>query len=74
MAIYITNVVGADMILDRGVFTSRDHAFAAALERSKETVWKMDKFTYFYGKVDVHVYEITDFRESNYIDEPIKVF
>ncbi len=74
MAIYITNVVGADMILDRGVFTSRDHAFAATLERSKVFVWKMDNLIYFCGKVKVMVYEFTHLMGSDYIDKPIKVF
>ncbi len=74
MAIYITNVVGADMILDRGIFTSRDDAFASALEMTKVFVWKMDKFTYFCGKVKVMVYEFTHLMGSYYIDKPIKVF
>jgi len=74
MSIYITNVVGADMILDRVIFTSRDDAFASALEMSKEVVWKMDSFTYFCGKVKVKVYEFKDVMESSYIDKPIKVF
>ena len=70
---FVTNVVLANRILDRGFFHTLKEATYHANQQTKEKIWKLPNGSVFFGDVEVRVYNTDDYKNEHFlsfIDSP----
>jgi hypothetical protein len=64
---FVTNVVLANQILDRGFFYTLKEATYHANQQSKEKIWKLPSGSVFFGDVEVRVYDTNDYKHEHFL-------
>ena len=64
---FVTNVVLANQILDRGFFYNLKEATYHANQQSKEKIWKLPNGSVFFGDVEVSVYNTDDYKNEYFL-------
>jgi len=64
---FITNVVLANQILDRGFFHTLKDATYHANEQTKEKIWKLPNNSVFFGDIEVRVYNTNDYKNEHFL-------
>ena len=64
---FVTNVVLANNILDRGFFYTLKEATYHANQQTKEKIWKLPNGSVFFGDVEVRVYNTDDYKNEHFL-------
>lgn len=64
---FVTNVVIANHILDRGFFYHLKEATYHANQQAKEKIWKLPDGSVFFGDVEVRVYDTRDYKNEHFL-------
>jgi hypothetical protein len=64
---FVTNVVLANHILDRGFFHTLKEATYHANQQTKEKIWKLSNGSVFFGDVEVRVYNTDDYKNEYFL-------
>ena len=64
---FVTNVVLANHILDRGFFHTLKEATYHANQQTKEKIWKLPNGSVFFGDVEVRVYNTDDYKNEYFL-------
>ena len=64
---FVTNVVLANHILDRGFFHTLKEATYHANQQTKEKIWKLSNGSVFFGDVEVRVYNTDDYKNEHFL-------
>lgn len=64
---FVTNVVLANHILDRGFFHTLKEATYHANQQTKEKIWKLPNGSVFFGDVEVRVYNTDDYKNEHFL-------
>ena len=64
---FVTNVVLANQILDRGFFYNLKEATYHANQQAKEKIWKLPNGSVFFGDVEVRVYNTDDYKNEYFL-------
>ena len=64
---FVTNVVLANHILDRGFFHTLKDATYHAKQQTKEKIWKLPNGSVFFGDVEVRVYNTNDYKNEYFL-------
>jgi len=64
---FVTNVVLANQILDRGFYYTQKEATRHSNEQTKEKIWKLSDGSVFFGDVEVRVYNTNDYKNEHFL-------
>ena len=67
LKMFVTNVVLANYILDRGFFHTLKEATYHANQQTKEKIWKLTNESVFFGDVEVRVYDTEDYKNEHFL-------
>jgi len=67
LKMFVTNVVLANQILDRGFFSTLKEATYHANQQAKEKIWKLPSGSVFFGDVEVRVYDTKDYKNEHFL-------
>ena len=67
LKMFVTNVVLANHILDRGFFHTLKEATYHANQQTKEKIWKLTDNSVFFGDVEVRVYNTDDYKNEHFL-------
>jgi hypothetical protein len=64
---FVTNVVLANLILDRGFFPNMKEAMRHANQQKREKIWKLPNGAVFFGDVEVRVYDTEEYKRDRFL-------
>ena len=64
---FVTNVVLANQILDRGFFHTLKDATYHANEQTKEKICKLPNNSVYFGDIEVRVYDTNDYKNEYFL-------
>ena len=67
LKMFVTNVVLANQILDRGFFHTLKEATYHANQQAKEKIWKLAANSVYFGDVEVRVYDTDDYKNEYFL-------
>jgi hypothetical protein len=67
LKMFVTNVVLANQILDRGFFHTLKEATYHANQQTKEKIWKLADNSVYFGDVEVRVYDTDDYKNEYFL-------